>query len=235
MLRLCALLLLALTCLAQATPEGDTTACKSNLKNIATALEMYSTDFHGAYPNSLATLTPNYLRSIPTCPSSGLDSYSLSYRVATDPHRYGFCCLSGTHPGHPRNYPAYNAMAGLVEQPEATENLEQCQSTMKELSVEVMQPNEKRPPIEQTASAKCCGIPYLIVPRDDGSVLIECGSSAHMAEGEAPLHPRYDSRQGGFDQDRLPLEPPASEAPWQMILAVISMVCLLVLVGSKLR
>lgn len=165
MSRLCALLVLTLTCLAQATPEGDTTACKSN---------------------------------------------------------------------HPRNYPAYNAMAGLVEQPDPSASLEQCKSTIKELSLEVMQQNERRPPIEPSASAKCCGIPYLVIHRDDDSVLIECGSSAHLSEGEAPLHPRYDSRRGGFDQDQLRAEEP-SAAPWKMILAVVSLVCLLVLVGSKLR
>ncbi|MCA9796645.1 MAG: hypothetical protein KC910_32775 [Candidatus Eremiobacteraeota bacterium] len=234
MLRNLVLLLLALSSLARATPGGDTSACKSNQKNIATALEMYSTDFHGVYPGSLASLTPNYLKTIPTCPAAGLDAYSDSYRMAKDPYRYGFCCLSGRHPGHPRNYPAYSSSLGMIEQPDPAEDLEQCKSAMKDLVATVMVQNEQRPAIEHPTSPTCGGTPYLVCHRRDGSVIIECESMAHLAVGVAPLHPRYDSRQGGFDQDRLPVEEP-SEAPWKMILAVVSVVCLLMLVGSKLR
>ena len=59
---------------------GQLTACKSNLKNIGTALEMYSTDYGGHYPSSTASLVPNYLKTFPHCPTAGRNTYSASYR-----------------------------------------------------------------------------------------------------------------------------------------------------------
>lgn len=53
----------------KARRQGQLTACKSNLKNVATALEMYSTDAMGQYPERLDRLVPKYLKSIPGCPS----------------------------------------------------------------------------------------------------------------------------------------------------------------------
>jgi len=41
------------------------TAMKSNLKNIGTALEMYSSDHKGRYPEKLDYLTPDYLKTLP--------------------------------------------------------------------------------------------------------------------------------------------------------------------------
>lgn len=66
-------------------PRGVSTACKSNLKNIATALEMFSTDNKGAYPPQLAGLTPNYLKMIPNCPSANFDTYSSSFQSHVTP------------------------------------------------------------------------------------------------------------------------------------------------------
>ncbi len=62
-------------------PRGcgsGTSACKSNLKNIGTALEMYSSDHGGEYPPSLATLSPEYLKRIPECPLAGQDTARLT-------------------------------------------------------------------------------------------------------------------------------------------------------------
>ncbi|CAN0480995.1 unnamed protein product, partial [Phaeothamnion confervicola] len=42
--------------------------CSSNVKNLAVSLDMYAADYHGLYPKSLASLTPNYLKCIPQCP-----------------------------------------------------------------------------------------------------------------------------------------------------------------------
>jgi len=52
-------------------------ACESNLKNIATGLEMYATDYEGLYPPSLEYLTRNditvmaYMKALPKCPGPG--------------------------------------------------------------------------------------------------------------------------------------------------------------------
>jgi hypothetical protein len=45
--------------------QGELTITVSNMKNIGTALEMYSTDYNGKYPAKLEKLAPNYLKSIP--------------------------------------------------------------------------------------------------------------------------------------------------------------------------
>ncbi|MGE0492296.1 MAG: DUF3352 domain-containing protein [Vulcanimicrobiota bacterium] len=100
----------------KARGQGQSTACKSNLKNIGTACEMYSTDYSGRYPQDLNTLTPNYLRMIPTCPSAGEDTYSQSYQMATDPDMYTFFCSGHHHQELPPNRPLYNGMTGLETQ-----------------------------------------------------------------------------------------------------------------------
>jgi hypothetical protein len=50
--------------------------CKSNLKNLGTAVEMYADDWNGEYPRSLGLLTPNYIKIIPECPEVGSVTYS---------------------------------------------------------------------------------------------------------------------------------------------------------------
>lgn len=63
----------------RARSQGQLTACKSNVKNIATVLEMYAYDNDQAYPESLSLLTPNYMKVVPSCPAAGEDTYSRSY------------------------------------------------------------------------------------------------------------------------------------------------------------
>lgn len=101
----------------KARSQGQLTACKSNEKNIATALEMYSTDHQGHYPSSLQELTPEYLRVVPTCPAARSDTYSQSYEVTTNPDMFSFCCSGHSHQsaGLAPDRPAYNAMQGLLD------------------------------------------------------------------------------------------------------------------------
>ncbi len=56
--------------------EAQIDACSSNMKNIATALEMYATDYEGNYPPSLNYLTEDlgsswspYMKKLPVCPT----------------------------------------------------------------------------------------------------------------------------------------------------------------------
>jgi len=50
--------------------QGELYACESNLKNIATAIEMYATDHECMYPASLdEVVTGNYMRKLPVCPA----------------------------------------------------------------------------------------------------------------------------------------------------------------------
>ena len=57
--------------------------CENNLKDIGTALEMFSTDHSGHYPYEMKEITPGYMKSIPTCPAAGMDTYSLQYMKGT--------------------------------------------------------------------------------------------------------------------------------------------------------
>jgi prepilin-type N-terminal cleavage/methylation domain-containing protein len=103
----------------RARAQGQFTACKSNLKNIATALEMYSTDAQGRYPTSLSALSDNqkYLRTIPTCASAGTDTYTSSYSAQSNPDRFTVICAGSNHVAvdAEAGYPQYNSVAGLVE------------------------------------------------------------------------------------------------------------------------
>ncbi|MCD6310617.1 MAG: zinc-ribbon domain-containing protein, partial [Candidatus Eremiobacteraeota bacterium] len=77
----------------RARASGQATACKANLKNIATALEMYATDNDGRYPETIHDLS-DYLRPIPVCPVSGR---SYGYEVNSDHSAYTIWCKGGFH------------------------------------------------------------------------------------------------------------------------------------------
>lgn len=100
------------------------TICKSNLKNLGTAMEMYSTDWGGLYPvHNKAQLTPNYLKTIPKCPATATDTYIFEMGPAatynTQSHQdYYFIRCQGDNHGNvsvPANYPQYNGIVGLIE------------------------------------------------------------------------------------------------------------------------
>ena len=92
------------------------TSCKSNLKNLATACEMYCTDWSGNYPHNLGLLTPNYMKIIPPCPAGGT---AYAYEWATVPDMFTMVCKGSHHldAGTPANYPQYSAEQGLIERP----------------------------------------------------------------------------------------------------------------------
>lgn len=104
----------------RAKAQGQLTACKSNLKNLGTACEMYSTDHYGRYPQKLSELCegPNggYLKTIPTCPAAGTDSYV--YTMHADPDIFTIYCRGENHTvlDVPKDKPAYSSIYGLIEQ-----------------------------------------------------------------------------------------------------------------------
>lgn len=93
------------------------TSCKSNLKNTATALEMYSSDNTGLYPSGLGLLTPNYLKVVPNCPSAQQDTYSGKYQSVADPDAFTLYCAGTNHSkaNTPADYPQYSSFQGLIE------------------------------------------------------------------------------------------------------------------------
>ena len=120
-----ALVALSPFCRPRCCIGGQLTACKSNLKNMATALEMYASDYAGEYPTSWAQMTAgHYLKSVPTCPAANLMTYS--YRRTGTGKQAGFylqCC--GSHhakaysafPNSPHNFPRYSSETGLGYHP----------------------------------------------------------------------------------------------------------------------
>jgi hypothetical protein len=107
-----------------ARSSGQLTACKSNCKNLATALEMYASDNAGLYPTRLDQLVPgNYLKTIPTCPAAGMVTYT-DYKVSPRGTYFRFSCVGNNHASayggfdkSSNNYPAYSAAQGLVDHP----------------------------------------------------------------------------------------------------------------------
>lgn len=100
----------------RAPHQGRLTACKSSLKNIGTALEMYSTDNAGQYPGNLSEITPNYLHVLPTCAQAGKVTYE--YNVSKKPDNYTIWCNGYYHREcGATNYPQYDGVKGLIEKP----------------------------------------------------------------------------------------------------------------------
>ncbi len=101
----------------RARAQGQVTACKSNLKNIGAALEMYSTDNGGRYPTVASGLVANYLKTIPTCPSAGADTYTGGFTTVSNPDAYTVVCSGNNHVGvgDSANFPQYTSAQGLVE------------------------------------------------------------------------------------------------------------------------
>ncbi len=103
----------------KARAQGQLTACESNLKNMGTALEMYSTDNAGRYPatGQLSSLVSDYLKSIPQCPAAGSDTYSAGYTAASAPDNCTMYCGANVHKAagiSAANYPQYTSGAGLI-------------------------------------------------------------------------------------------------------------------------
>ena len=91
--------------------------CKSNLKNLATSLEMYASDNQRHYPQKLSQIAPNYLRIIPQCPSAQSDTYSATYGVAQEPDAFTVCCNGLYHTAagiQIPNFPQYTSYRGLL-------------------------------------------------------------------------------------------------------------------------
>ena len=101
--------------------QSQIAGCKENLKNVATALEMYANDNTSNFPFfvGFVLITPNYLPRIPSCPSAGVDTYSPGYIVNGVQSAYTVVCVGSNHLGGgmtAANYPQYSSFSGLVNQ-----------------------------------------------------------------------------------------------------------------------
>jgi len=86
----------------KAHSQGQLTQCKTNLKNLATALEFYASDNDGRYPTRLDKLARGkaYLLELPTCPADTGAAYA--YRVSSRPDCFSLRCEGIHHFQAPR-------------------------------------------------------------------------------------------------------------------------------------
>lgn len=99
------------------------TECRNNMKNIGTAMEIYSTDWSGHYPSNLERLVPKYLQELPVCPNKFSGNYGLETGPES-PHNtqkfqdyyYLYCPGESHHKmGLPPDYPTYDGVTGILE------------------------------------------------------------------------------------------------------------------------
>jgi prepilin-type N-terminal cleavage/methylation domain-containing protein len=104
----------------KARAQGQLTACKSNLKNIGTAMEMYASDHNGRYVTgtdlSGSDLTEQgYMKVVPTCPVTNGSQYT--YSATANPDYYYLRCDCGAHQQagmKSKSYPQFDSIMGLV-------------------------------------------------------------------------------------------------------------------------
>jgi type II secretory pathway pseudopilin PulG len=107
----------------RAVEQDNLTACKSNLQNIGAAMEMYTVDWSGKYPVRIELLTPNYLKTIPECPSAEQITYTvktgknIAYNDAGFEDYYFMQCEGDNHSwvSVPAGYPQYDSLSGFSE------------------------------------------------------------------------------------------------------------------------
>lgn len=111
----------------RARAKSQLSACVSNCKNLATALEMYAVDNAGRFPglNGLpgidVLITHNFLKKRPSCPCAGGCTF-VDYTAQLTPDSFSFSCVGNNHgdlfPGFAgNNIPSYANGLGVVDHP----------------------------------------------------------------------------------------------------------------------
>ena len=104
----------------KARAQGQLTACKSNLKNIGTAMEMYASDHNGRYISGTTLAgsdltTQGYMKVVPTCPVTNNSPYT--YASHENPDYSYLVCDCGHHEQAGMKsvgYPQFDSIMGLV-------------------------------------------------------------------------------------------------------------------------
>jgi len=101
-----------------ARSRGRLSACETNLRNMASALEVYSTEHERHFPADLTAIAPTYIQSIPTCPSAGSGRpYIEGFQSASAPSSYTLRCRGAYHVdlGLAEDAPSFQYGTGLRE------------------------------------------------------------------------------------------------------------------------
>ncbi|MBT9581785.1 prepilin-type N-terminal cleavage/methylation domain-containing protein [bacterium] len=111
----------------RARSKSQLSACASNCKNTATALEMYAVDNAGRFPSlsGLAgidvLIAENFLKRRPSCPTTSGCTF-VDYTTQSTPDSYSFSCVGNNHgdlfPGFTgNNIPSYTSGLGVIDHP----------------------------------------------------------------------------------------------------------------------
>lgn len=131
----------AFPCISYMTANNKLNSCRENMRKIGTALEMYSTDNSGHYPDRLKDLAPDYLESIPTCPSAETDTYSAGYQGWRNPDYYTYCCSGKNHIAAfvQENYPRSECSGWAILRTTDNPLMEMNKFTEKVLKVKILE------------------------------------------------------------------------------------------------
>lgn len=97
-----------------ARAQGQLTACRSNLREIGTALNFYGMDNQGRYPPELHV--PGLLRVIPSCPACGSNTYAQGFTSSAKAYTVVCTGLNHEAAGQGANFPQYTSAQGLITQ-----------------------------------------------------------------------------------------------------------------------
>jgi len=101
--------------LRRAIFKAHMSGCMSNVRNLATALQVYSNDNDAHYPDTLSRLTPQYISIIPTCQSVNADTYTPGYVTSDDLRIFTLHCKGNNHQavGFQPDEPYFDMSTGL--------------------------------------------------------------------------------------------------------------------------
>lgn len=101
----------------RARAPGHYTACKSNLKNLGTALLRFR-EKTGRYPARLGELAPTWVRALPTCPSAARATYREGYLLSPDGTAFTVMCRGDNHArvGREPDFPQYDSQERMWEE-----------------------------------------------------------------------------------------------------------------------
>lgn len=217
------------------------TACGSNLKNLGTALEMYSTDHTGHFPTILSDVAPEYIKRIPTCPSTGRDTYSSMFVSSAAPDRYAVFCHGSNHLEQvPQNYPLYDSDEGLVrcDGRSATSCAAELRAMARAVDAFRRTHHGQLPtdasrlyPATKTHYRGERLVTQPIYQTDGRTYTVSCPIPEHLGAGIAPGYPRYDSTHGLVIKNL----PPSESTPQPEMLdfrSLVSALCVLLILTA---
>jgi Tfp pilus assembly protein PilE len=96
----------------RARQQGQWAACRSNLKKLSTAVELYAEDNRKQLPESLVDLVPRYMTSLPMCPAARQFRYRYTCNQRADNYTI-YCCGNAHRPVAADDRPRFSKLKGF--------------------------------------------------------------------------------------------------------------------------